>query len=78
MIKHAIVIVVLLWMFAMPAALIAIIVDTIKDTNLLATEAGAKPQWINFYWGFSLSELGFTNEKSLMFITIILEHRRAD
>ena len=33
MIKHAIVIVVLLWMFAMPAALIAIIVDTIKDSE---------------------------------------------
>jgi hypothetical protein len=33
MIKHAIVILVLLWMFAMPAALMAIILDTIKDSE---------------------------------------------
>jgi len=33
MIKHAIVILVSLWMFLMPAALIAIIVDTIKDSE---------------------------------------------
>ena len=33
MIKNAIVILIFLWMFAMPAALIAIIVDTIKDSE---------------------------------------------
>ena len=33
MIKHAIVILVFLWMLAMPAALIAIIVDTIKESE---------------------------------------------
>ena len=33
MIKHAIVVFFLLWMFAMPAALIAIIVDTVKDSE---------------------------------------------
>jgi hypothetical protein len=33
MIKHAIVILVLLRMFAMPAALMAIILDTIKDSE---------------------------------------------
>lgn len=33
MIKHAIVILVFLSMFAMPAALIAIIVDTIKESE---------------------------------------------
>lgn len=33
MIKHAIVVLFLLWMFAMPAALIAIIVDTVKDSE---------------------------------------------
>jgi hypothetical protein len=34
MIKHAIVILVFLWMFLMPAALIAIIVDTIKESEI--------------------------------------------
>jgi hypothetical protein len=33
MIKHAIVILVFLWMFLMPAALVAIIVDAIKDSE---------------------------------------------
>jgi hypothetical protein len=33
MIKHAIVILIFLSMFAMPAALIAIILDTIKDSE---------------------------------------------
>jgi hypothetical protein len=33
MIRHAIVILVFLWMFAMPAALIAIIVDIIKESE---------------------------------------------
>lgn len=33
MIKNTIVILVFLWMFAMPAALIAIIVDTIKESE---------------------------------------------
>jgi hypothetical protein len=33
MIKNAIVILVFLWMFAMPAALIAIIVDIIKESE---------------------------------------------
>ena len=33
MIKHAIVILIALSMFAMPAALIAIIIDTIKDAE---------------------------------------------
>ena len=34
MIKHAIVILIFLSMFAMPAAIIAIIVDTIKDSEI--------------------------------------------
>ena len=33
MIIHAIVVLFFLWMFAMPAALIAIIVDTIKESE---------------------------------------------
>ena len=33
MIKHAITILIFLWMFAMPAALIAIILDTVKDSE---------------------------------------------
>lgn len=33
MIKHAIVLLFLLWMFAMPAALIAIVIDTIKESE---------------------------------------------
>jgi len=33
MIKHAIIILIALSMFAMPAALVAIIVDTVKDSE---------------------------------------------